>query len=267
MFNGEPRTRPELIQTLRDAQQRDIIDRDTESMLEGVIEVTEMQVRDIMIPRGQMVVLDRDDSYQEIVKVVTDSGFSRFPVIGDSRDEVVGILIAKDLLRFSCDEGRQSFDIREILRPPSFVPESKRLNVLLKEFRTSRNHIAIVVDEYGGVSGLATIEDVLEQIVGEIDDEHDVDSGDDILKYSDTRFLVRALTSIEDFNEYFGTEYSDDEFDTVGGMLMQSFGHLPKRGETVRVGNIEFGVLRADSRRIYLVQVYIRPTAPVEADS
>lgn len=255
-FGHGPRDRDELIAVLQVAREREIIDADTESMLEGVIDVTEMQARDIMTPRAQMVVIDRDDELDEIVPIVTESGFSRFPVVGDSRDEVVGILLAKDLLRFQHSVPRVTgFNLREVLRPAAFVPESKRLNVLLKEFRTSRNHIAVVVDEYGGVAGIVTIEDVLEQIVGDIDDEHDIDEGDDILKYSDSQYLVKALTDIEDFNDYFGADFSDDDFDTVGGLVMNVFGHLPKRDEVVRLGRFEFKVLRADSRRIHLVQV------------
>lgn len=255
-FATEPRDRDELIAILRTAREREVIDVDTESMLEGVIDVTEMQARDIMTPRAQMVVIDRDDELDEIVPTVVESGFSRFPVVGDSRDEVVGILLAKDLLRFQHGVPRATaFNLREVLRPAAFVPESKRLNVLLKEFRTSRNHIAVVVDEYGGVAGIVTIEDVLEQIVGDIDDEHDIDEGDDILKYSESRYLVKALTDIEDFNDYFAADFSDDDFDTVGGLLMNAFGHLPKRDEVVRLGRFEFKVLRADNRRIHLVQV------------
>ncbi len=258
-LSGEPRDRDDLVEVLRDAQQRGLIDSDAEGMIEGVLQVTELQVRDIMIPRAQMTVVERDATLDEILPVIIESGYSRFPVIGESRDEVMGILLAKDLLRFANETGRRSFDIREVLRPVSYIPESKRLNVLLKDFRASRNHIAVVVDEYGGVAGLVTIEDVLEQIVGEIDDEHDFEEDTSILKYSDTRYLVKALTDIEDFNEYFGTRFSDDEFDTIGGVLMNAFGHLPKRGESIDFGGLRFTVLRADSRRVHLIQVNPRP--------
>ncbi|HYW04013.1 MAG TPA: transporter associated domain-containing protein [Gammaproteobacteria bacterium] len=258
-LSGEPRDRDDLMEVLRDAQQRGLIDVDAEAMIEGVLQVTEMQVRDIMIPRAQMTVVERDASLDAILPIIIESGYSRFPVIGESRDEVVGILLAKDLLRYANESGRRSFNIREVLRPVSYIPESKRLNVLLKDFRSSRNHIAIVVDEYGGVAGLVTIEDVLEQIVGEIDDEHDFEEDTSILKYSDTRYLVKALTDIEDFNEYFGSRFSDDEFDTIGGLLMNAFGHLPKRGENIDFGGMRFQILRADSRRIHLIQVNPKP--------
>jgi len=259
VFAGEPRDREALLRIVRDAQRRGLLDADMQTMLEGVLQFAEMQVRDIMIPRAQMVMVSKHDSLEEILPVVLESGFSRFPVMGESRDEILGIMLAKDLLRFG-KPGRSQFNLQEILRHPVFVPESKRLNVLLKEFRTNRNHMAIVVDEYGGVAGLVTIEDVLEQIVGEIDDEHDIEDDEhNILKYSDTRFLVKALTDIEDFNEYFQADFSDEEFDTVGGLLMHAFGHLPRRGEVMRLGRFEFRILRADSRRLHLVQVNLLP--------
>lgn len=251
---GEPRDREELLELLRDAQRRDLFDADALAMIEGALQVSEMQVRDIMIPRAQMVVVPRDVSPEEILPIIVESGHSRFPVIGESRDEVVGILLAKDLLRYFA-EGREGFSVRDTLRPAVFVPESKRLNVLLKEFRASRNHMAIVVDEYGGVAGMVTIEDVLEQIVGEIEDEHDIDEETYILKHSRLNYIVKALTPIEDFNEYFGTQFSDEEFDTIGGLVANKLGHLPKRGEITRVGVMRFKVLRADNRRIHLLQV------------
>ncbi len=258
-FAGEPRDREALMRIMRDAQRRGLLDAEMQTMMEGMLQIAEMQVRDIMIPRAQMVMVSRDASIEQILPVVLESGFSRFPVMGESRDEIVGILLAKDLLRFH-KSVRSYFNLQEVLRHPVFVPESKRLNILLKEFRTNRNHMAIVVDEYGGVGGLVTIEDVLEQIVGEIDDEHDIEDDEyNILKYSDTRFLVKALTDIEDFNEYFQADFSDEEFDTVGGLLMHTFGHLPRRGEVVRLGRFEFRILRADSRRLHLVQVNLLP--------
>jgi len=252
---GEPKDREELVHVLRDAQSRGLFDVEAQGMIEGVLQVAEMQARDIMIPRSQMVVVSRDDSPEQIIPVAIESGHSRFPVVGESRDEVVGVLLAKDLLRYSSKKDAQQFSIREILRPPVFVPESKRLNVLLKEFRASRNHLAIVVDEYGGVAGMVTIEDVLEQIVGEIEDEHDIDEDTFIRKYSDVNYTVKALTPIEDFNEYFSTDFSDDEFDTIGGLVTHKLGRLPKRGETIILDSMSFQVINADNRRIHLMKV------------
>ena len=252
---GEPKDREQLIHLLREAQRRGLFDADAQSMIEGVLQVSDMQVRDIMIPRSQMVVVNRDASPEALIEAAIESGHSRFPVVGDSRDEVVGVLLAKDLLRYSSRNLSEQFSLREILRPAVFVPESKRLNVLLKEFRASRNHLAIVVDEYGGVAGMVTIEDVLEQIVGEIEDEHDIDEDSFIRKFSDVNFTVKALTPIEDFNEYFATDFSDDEFDTIGGLVTSKFGRLPKRGETMLIGNMSFQVINADNRRILLLKV------------
>ncbi|NNF60795.1 MAG: CBS domain-containing protein [Gammaproteobacteria bacterium] len=252
---GEPRDRDELLQVLREAQDRELIDADARSMLEGVLDVAEEQVRDIMIPRAHMVVVERDADPKELLHSIVESGHSRFPVVGENRDEVVGILLAKDLLRFFSENGEAQFDIRECLRPAVFIPESKRLNVLLKEFRANRNHMAVVVDEYGGVSGLITIEDVIEQIVGEIDDEHDIVDEGFIQRESDTRFRVRALTRIEDFNDYFNSELSDEEYDTIGGLIMHRLGRLPRRGESVSFSGFNFKVMRADRRRIDVVQV------------
>ena len=255
VLSGEPRDRGELLELLRDAQNRNLFDSDAQTMLEGVLQVADMQARDIMIPRAQMVALEKDASLREVMAVVVDSGHSRFPVVGESRDEVIGIVLAKDLLEHFLEDPDAVFNLREYLRPAPFVPESMRLNVLLKNFRASRNHMAIVADEYGGVAGLITIEDVLEQIVGEIDDEHDVDDETRILKHSDRRYTVKALTPIEDFNAYIGTAYSDAEFDTVGGLVMHAFGHLPKRGEKILIGKLRFKVLRADSRQLHLLEV------------
>ena len=252
---GEPRDRKELLELLRDAQTRNLFDSDAQAMLEGVLQVADMQVRDIMIPRAQMVVLEKDASLKEVMGVVVDSGHSRFPVVGDSRDEVIGIVLAKDLLGHFLEDSGEVFNLREYLRIAPFVPESMRLNILLKNFRASRNHMAIVADEYGGVAGLVTIEDVLEQIVGEIGDEYDVDDDARILRHSDRRYTVKALTPIEDFNAYFGSSYSDAEFDTVGGLVVHAFGHLPKRGEKTVIDSLRFKVLRADSRRLHLLEV------------
>jgi magnesium and cobalt transporter len=253
---GEPKDRQELIELLRDAQRRNLLDADALSMIESVLQVSELQVRDIMIPRAQMVVVNRDDTAAAILAVIVESGHSRFPVIGENRDEVVGILLAKDLLRYRLDAG-QRFDIRDLLRPAVFIPESKRLNVLLNEFRASRNHMAIVVDEYGGVAGMVTIEDVLEQIVGDIADEHDIEEGSFIRRRSETVYIIKALTPVEDFNAYFGTGFSDEEFDTIGGLVTHAFGHLPKRGETVTLSQLRFKVLRADSRRVQLLELSV----------
>jgi len=235
-------------------------------MLEGVLDVAEMQVRDIMIPRSQMVVLERDDEPAELLETIIDSGHSRFPVIGEDRDEVVGILLAKDLLRFFAESSGGRFNIREVLRPAVFIPESKRLNVLLREFRVSHNHMAIVVDEYGGVSGLLTIEDVLEQIVGDIGDEHDPDEISYFQRESEGVYTVRALARIEDFNEEFGTGLSDEEYDTVGGLVISELGRLPRRGEAVDLDGIRFTVLKADRRRVYTMRARFPDAPPAAAE-
>jgi len=264
---GEPRDREQLIGLLRDAEQRDLLDADALAMIEGVLQVSEMQVRDIMVPRSQMVVVERDAAPEVFVPEIIRSAHSRFPVIGDNRDEVIGILLAKDLLGYFAGQDKsRAFNIRELLRPAVFIPESKRLNILLKEFRASRNHMAIVVDEYGGVAGLVTIEDVLEQIVGEIEDEHDVDEESYIKHISDTKFTVKALTPIEDFNERFGANFSEKEFDTIGGLVLNEFKRLPKRGETLVIGRFRFKILRADNRRIYLLEGTILPEESVAGE-
>ena len=272
-FSGGLKTRDDLNDALDEAQAEGVIDSDARWMIEGVLDVAETQVRDIMIPRGQMTVVEREATLAEVIKVVTESGHSRFPVIGESRDEIVGLLLAKDLLRRlakvegALGEATQgAFDVRESLRPVVFVPESKRLNVLLKEFRASRNHMAVVVDEYGGISGLVTIEDVLEQIVGEIDDEHDEAEGAFILRQDDNRFAVRALTPIEEFNRYFDCGFSDEEFDTVGGLVTHAFGRMPTRGEQVQIGEYRFAVQRADSRRVLQLQVTLVDPEPAVED-
>ncbi len=255
LTRGEPRDREELGEQLAEARRRGVIDVDALAMLEGVLEVADMQVRDIMVPRSQMVVIQREDPVDRILPTVVEAGHSRYPVIGEDRDQVFGILLAKDLLKLFAESKTEDFDIREFLRPAVIVPESKRLNVLLKEFRVSHNHMAIVVDEYGGVSGLVTIEDVIEQIVGEIDDEYDVEDDQLIRRDSSRQFSVRAITRIPEFNEYFGTEFDDEEYDTVGGLVTHELGRLPRRGETVKVDSIEFRVQRADRRRIETLRV------------
>jgi magnesium and cobalt transporter len=251
------RDRSELIEMLSEAQQRGVLDAEAFAMLEGVLAVAELQVRDIMVPRVQMVAVRRDDPLARIVAVAVESGHSRFPVLEDDRDNVVGILLAKDLLRLYAAGSIAKFDMREYLRPVVFVPESKRLNVLLKEFRINHNHMAIVIDEYSGVAGLVTIEDVIEQIVGEIDDEHDVEDDANIRRESERQFSVRGSTRIEEFNRYFSTDLSEDEFDTVAGLVVKQFGRLPRRGETVNLGEFEFRVVRADRRRIDSLRVTI----------
>ncbi len=259
---GEPQDREQLLEILRDAQQRDLFDGYALAMIEGVFDVAEEQVRDVMIPRSQMVVVEQDGSLADILATVTPSGHSRFPVIGDNRDEVVGILLAKDLLQY-VDEEESDFNLRDIIRPPVFIPESKRLNVLLKEFRASRNHMAIVIDEYGGVAGLVTIEDVLELIVGDIDDEHDLEEDQNIRPHGNKQYVVLALTEIEEFNEYFKADFNDEEFDTIGGLILGQLGHMPKRGEELEIGGFGFKVLGADSRRIHRLQVMALPKANI----
>ncbi len=252
----EPANKQQLIELLRAAHWRQILDSDSLAMLEGALQFSEMQARDIMIPRSQMVVVGLEDSPEEFLPVVIKSAHSRFPVIGESRDEVVGILLAKDVLHWREKEGH--FNLRENLRPAVFIPESKRLNVLLKEFRSSRNHIAIVVDEYGGVAGMVTIEDVLEQIVGDIEDEHDLEEGL-ILKHTAVRHTVKAVTPIEEFNEYFASSLDEEGVDTIGGLVIRRLGHLPVRGESIEIDRFRFKVLRADNRRIHLLQVNVLP--------
>ncbi|NEX22956.1 CBS domain-containing protein [Thiorhodococcus mannitoliphagus] len=253
LLGGEPQDKEQLIELLKDARQREVLDTDALSMIEGVLQVSDLRVRDIMIPRAEMVSLRRDDPLEKILNTAVKSAHSRFPVTGDDKGEVVGILLAKDLLSFCMETSRRAFNIRDLLRSAVFVPESKRLNVLLKEFRSSRNHMAIVVDEYGNAAGLVTIEDVLEQIVGEIEDEHDYDEGAGIFRRSPSTFSVKARTAIEDFNEYFGSDFSDEDLDTIGGLVVNAFGHLPKRGESVELGRFRFSVVRADSRRVHML--------------
>ena len=260
----EPEDRDELRTLLRGAHERRLFDADALAMIEGVLSVSESTVRDIVIPRAQMDCVSIDDEPSEFIPIVLETNHSRFPVIGESKDDVVGILLAKELLHYYADP--DAFNLRDRLRPAVFVPESKRLNVLLREFRANRNHIAIVVDEYGGVSGLVTIEDVLEQIVGDIEDEYDFDeSEDNIIAEGNGRFRVKAQTEIDDFNAQFGTSFETDEVDTVGGIVLRGFGRLPKRGETVVVDGLRFRVIRADSRRIYTVNVE-RVAPPPEPD-
>ena len=258
LYDG-PEDLGELKSLLQYASGNGLIDAHALAMIEGVMQVAEMRVRDIMIPRANMVALDRDDKLEEILPVVIESAHSRFPVIANDKGTVVGILLAKDLLAYSIKTETRPFDIRELLRSSVVVPESKRLNVLLNEFRASRNHMAIVVDEYGTASGLVTIEDVLEQIVGDIEDEHDFDEGTSIIKRSDSEFTAKALTPIDEFNEYFSASFDEDEFDTIGGLITKELGHLPQNGEQVNIGSFRFKILRADSRRVHLLNIRILP--------
>ena len=253
--------RDEILTFLTECRSRGLLEADELAMLQGVLEVSEVHVREIMIPRSRMVVLRQGDSSEEWLRTIIDSGHSRFPVIGADRDEVVGILLAKDLLRHPRD-GSSEFLIDHLLRPAVFIPESKRLNTLLKEFRESHQHMAVVVDEYGGVSGLATIEDVLEQIVGEIDDEHDPENDDPIQALEDGRYNVVAQTRIETFNEYFDTNFEDQEYDTVGGLILHVLGRLPRRGERLEFDGFTFKITRGDRRRIHAVEVSRLPESP-----
>ena len=252
---GEPQDREDLMATLHDAGERGLIDAEAMAMLEGVLDVSDLQVRDIMVPRAQMVFLRRDEPAARILETVVESGHSRFPVMDEDRDDIAGILLAKDLLRLSVASPAERFDIREYMRPAVFVPESKRLNMLLKEFRRNRNHMAMVVDEYGGVSGLVTIEDVIEQIVGEIDDEFDVEDDQNIRKEAERQFSVRGVTRLDEFNDYFGTQLAEDGFDTIAGLVMKQLGRLPRRGESLALDGLELRVVRADRRRIDTLRV------------
>ncbi|MBS1216886.1 MAG: domain containing protein [Proteobacteria bacterium] len=259
----EPEDREQLIALLHAAHDKNLLDADGLAMIEGVLQVSEMQARDIMVPRSQMDVIDVNESPDRFIPLVIETAHSRFPVVGEGKDDVLGILLAKDLLRYYA--GEEEFNVREMLRPAVFIPESKPLNVLLKEFRKNRNHIAIVVDEYGGVAGLITIEDVLEQIVGDIEDEYDFDEAEDnIVQEKRGVHRVKALTEIADFNAAFGTSFSDTEFDTIGGLVLNRFGRVPKRGEQLLIDQLNFRVLRADSRRIYLLQVAKKIDKPAE---
>jgi magnesium and cobalt transporter len=256
---GEPKDREQLVSLLRDAQQRDLLNSDALNMIEGVLLVSEMRVSDIMVPKAQMTLIEKDMPFTDVVSIIIDSAHSRFPVMSENRNEVLGILLAKDLISFqhtvNKEEWDLKFNIKDLIRPAVFVPESKRLDILLKEFRKSRNHLAIVVDEYGSIGGLVTIEDVLEQIVGDIEDEHDIDEENLIRKHSKNRYSVQSIAPIEDFNDYFQTNFSDEEFDTIGGLVLQAFGHLPKRGESVELDGFLFKIIKANNRRIQTLSV------------
>jgi magnesium and cobalt transporter len=254
-FNGEPRSREELLEMIKEAANNRLLDQEALTIIEGALDVSSQQARELMIPRSQIVAIRVDETPQEYLPKIIESGHSRFPVIGDSFDDIKGILLAKDLLRMML-EGNMDFSLESILRPANIVPESKRVNVLLREFREKRYHMALVIDEYGGISGLLTIEDILEEIVGEIEDETDEEVSDEFIKrVSDTDYIVKALTPIDDFNDYFKAGLSDEDFDTIGGILMQEFGHLPKRNEVAVIDQFQFRVLYADNRQIHLVRL------------
>jgi len=255
VFSDEPTDTKSLLEVLRNAEQDQVLDADALGIIEGALQVSNMQVRDIMIPRSQVVTVPAKLPLSDIVELVTKASHSRFPVIGENVDNVMGILLAKDLLPLILNGPNEKFDIKDIVRPATFVPESKRLNVLLREFRETRQHMAIVIDEYGSVCGAVTIEDVLEQIVGEIEDEFDVDDDSFIKKFDEENFIVKALTPVDEFNDYFDTDFSDQECTTVGGLVLQQFGHIPERGETINIGPFLVTVLNADSRQIKLLKV------------
>ena len=261
-ISGEPQTKSDLEDVLSLAEEHEIIDQDARKIMEGALLVTNMQVRDIMIPRAQMIVIDSDESVQEALPKIIDAGHSRFPVIGEGMDDVIGILLAKDLLPLVESDSAPPA-LRQLMRPVIAVPESKRLNVLLREFRQNRNHMAIVIDEYGGIAGLITIEDVLEEIVGEIEDETDVAEKKPIRPMSDGTFFVEALTAIDDFNAFFNTEFSDVEFDTISGVVVNAFGQLPSRNQSIQLNDFEFSVIRADERRLSSLRV--RPVADIDS--
>ena len=254
-FAHEPKNRKELLEVLREAHLNKLLDSDAQAIVEGAIQVADLQVRDIMVPRSQVISIKASQTPREFLPAIIDAAHSRYPVVGESLDDVIGILLVKDLLPLILQGEQPNFNIKDLLRPATFVPESKRLNVLLREFRANHNHMAVVIDEYGGVAGLVTIEDVLEQIVGDIEDEHDVEEDGYIKPLPSGDFLIKALTPIDSFNETFDSEFSDDEYDTVGGLVMSAFGHLPKRNEVTEIGEFRFRVLNADSRRIHLLRL------------
>lgn len=269
LFQGEPKDRHELVGMIQDAEERDVIDEETKEMIEGVLEIAELRVRDIMIPRSQMVTIRRNQAVETFLPIIIESAHSRFPVINEDKDHVEGILLAKDLLQFAVGLTDDPFSFDKVLRPAVVVPESKRVDRLLKEFQQQRYHMAIVVDEFGGVSGLVTIEDILELIVGEIEDEYDAgeDEQEQIRRVSKSVFAVHGLTPIEEFNDYFDTSFSDDEVDTVGGLVMHAFGHLPKKGEAVTLAGFTFKVVHADRRRLLQLQVKIPQTHEADGEN
>lgn len=259
LVTREPRDRTTLVELLRRAEHRGLIDPDALIMIEGAIQISDLQARDIMVPRVQMVMLRNDAKREEIIQTVLDSGHSRFPVIGTDANDVIGILLAKDLIAYFSDKGREGFDIKDVTRPAVFIPESKRISFLLREFRVSRNHMAIVVNEYG-VAGLVTIEDVIEEIVGEIEDEHDLDEEANIRQHGRSRYTINAITPIDEFNAFFETSLSSDQYETIGGIIVGAFGHVPLRGESIDFEGFNVKVLRGDKRRVHLLRfARIRP--------
>ena len=259
-LTGEPSSRAELLEVLRASEQRELLDAEALSIIEGALTVSDLKAREIMVPRSQVVFFRIDQTAGEILTGVIESGHSRFPVLGDGNDDVLGVLLAKDMLFLAHPDRSERFNLRELLRPSPGISESKRLNVLLQEFKANRNHLAVVYDEYGSMSGIITIEDVLEQIVGDIEDEFDYDEDDFIKQHVDGTYTVKALTTIDDFNRAFGSEFDDDEFDTIGGLMMNRIGRLPNRDDQVVIEGFEFRVLNADNRRIHLLQVARRST-------
>ena len=255
IFSSKPRTKEDLENVLSEAADNEVIDDDARSIIEGAMQVSDMQAREIMIPRAQMIVIKEACSLEEILPQIISSAHSRYPVIGDSSDDILGILLAKDLLPQILNPNHENFRVADLFRKTMVVPESKRLNILLREFRENRNHMAIVIDEYGGVAGLVTIEDVLEEIVGEIEDETDIAIDNFIHKINDDDYFIKALTPIDEFNDYFHTKFSDEEFDTIGGLVIQAFGHMPIRNEITTVDNFEFKVINADQRKIHSLRM------------
>lgn len=255
IFSGQPKDTDELIDLLRNSENRNLLDNEALVMMEGVIQVAEMQVRDIMIPRVQMTTVKISASSKEIINTVVESGHSRFPVLSDDNDKIEGILLAKDLLAYLAQGNDSEFAIKDMMRTAMFIPESKRLNILLRDFRATKNHMAIVIDEYSHIAGLVTIEDVIEEIIGEIEDEHDYDDEENIVPHDHERFIVNALTPIQEFNEHFETNLSDNEYDTIGGLIVNTIGYLPKRGEEVTFENFKIKIMRADKRRLHLLRI------------
>lgn len=256
MLAHEPQNRDQLMEVMRDAEERNILSSEMLGMIERILQVSEMQVREVMVPKAKMVMLEQESSFEELLPIITESGHSRFPVFDPANGNIVGILLAKDLLKYGFSNEAKQFHMADVTRKPVFTPQSKRLDILLREFRVNHNHIAIVLDEYGHIAGLVTIEDVLEQIVGEIEDEYDIDEEDVyIKKHTDGTYIVKAQTPIDEFNDYFHTDFSDEDFDTIGGIVLKQFGHFPKRDETVKIKQYRYKVLHSDNRRIYLLEV------------
>lgn len=255
IFSAEPQDISDLEDIISEAASRELIDSDTKSMLQGVLDVSKMRARDIMVPRSQMATIDIEQPVSAFLPILLENNHSRYPVVNEDKDHVEGILLVKDLLQYALDPNQTDWHIREFLRPAVIIPESKRVDALLKEFRQKRYHMAIVVDEYGGVSGLVTIEDILEQIVGEIEDEHDDEEDNDIKKMASRVFQVSALTPLDEFNESFGTGFDEEDADTIGGIVLHAFGHMPERGESIQLGDLTFKVSKANSRRLLQLQV------------